>query len=311
LTDIGSFGALFRADFSGLQEPVLVSSVDGVGTKLRVAFMTGIHNTVGYDLVSHCVDDILAQGARPLFFMDYIALGKMEPDVVAGIIEGLSRGCRESGCALIGGETAEMPGFYAPGEYDVAGFIVGIVDRARIIDGRTIQPGDVLLGLTSFGLHTNGYSLARKLLFESAGYQANTYLDELGCAVGEELLKPHRNYLPLLSGLLDSGHIKGLIHLTGGGFPGNIPRVLPDNCAVEINEGSWPVLPVFQLLQRLGNVNRDEMYRTFNMGIGMIVVVAPQHVEAVMQHFTIQNEPVYPLGHVIEGSTDKVRYVNA
>lgn len=309
LSDIGSFGALFRADFGHLGEPVLVASVDGVGTKLRVAFMTGIHDTVGYDLVAHCVNDILVQGARPLFFMDYIALGKMEPDVVESLIEGVSRGCRESGCALIGGETAEMPGFYAPGEYDIAGFIVGVVDRSRLIDGRTIEPGDVLLGLSSLGLHTNGYSLARKLLFETAGYQAKTYVDELGCTVAEELLKPHRNYLPLLSGLLESGQIKGLIHLTGGGFPGNIPRVLPAGCAVEIKEGSWPVLPVFQLLQRLGCVDRDEMYRTFNMGIGMIMVVAPQHVEAVTHHLMVQNEPVYSIGHVVRETAEKVRFI--
>jgi phosphoribosylformylglycinamidine cyclo-ligase len=304
LTDIGSFGALFRADFGVMREPVLVSSVDGVGTKLKVAFLTGVHNTVGYDLVAHCVDDILVQGARPLFFMDYVALGKMEPAVVAQIIEGLARGCREAGCALIGGETAEMPGFYAPGEYDVAGFIVGIVDRARIIDGHSIQPGDVLLGLRSLGLHTNGFSLARRLLFEVAGYQVDTYLDELGCTVGEELLKPHRNYLPLISGVLESGKIKGLVHITGGGFEGNIPRVLPAQCAAEIKEGSWPVLPVFQWLGRLGHLDQREMYRTFNMGIGMIVIVAPEDAAAVEQHFVSQGEPVYTIGQVIEG-TDK------
>ncbi len=310
LTDIGSFGALFRADFGTLREPVLVSSVDGVGTKLRVAFMTGIHNTVGYDLVSHCVDDILVQGARPLFFMDYIALGKMEPETVAQIIEGLARGCQEAGCALIGGETAEMPGFYATGEYDVAGFIVGIVDRAHIIDGHTIEPGDLLFGLPSFGLHTNGFSLARKLLFETAGYQVDAYLDDLGCTVGEELLKPHRNYFPLLSGLLDSGKVKGLIHLTGGGFHGNIPRVLPPHCGVEIKERSWPVLPIFELLQRLGHIDRDEMFRTFNMGIGMVVTVAPEDAETVKQHMASRNEPVYFIGQVVRAADGKVRFVN-
>jgi phosphoribosylformylglycinamidine cyclo-ligase len=302
LTDIGSFGALFRADFGTLREPVLVSSVDGVGTKLKVVFLTGIHNTVGYDLVAHCVNDILVQGARPLFFMDYIALGKMEPAVVAQIMEGLARGCQEAGCALIGGETAEMPGFYAPGEYDVAGFIVGVVDRAHIIDGQTIQPGDVLLGLKSLGLHTNGFSLARKLLFETAGHQANTYLEELGGTVGEELLKPHRNYLPLLSGLLDSGKIKGLIHITGGGFVGNIPRILPVHCAVEIKEGTWPVLPIFGLLQRLGNIDRDEMYRTFNMGIGMIIATSVEDAPEVEAHFQKYHEPCYNIGRVIQGT---------
>ncbi|MBI3950630.1 MAG: phosphoribosylformylglycinamidine cyclo-ligase [Acidobacteria bacterium] len=301
LTEIGGFGALFRADFGGLREPVLVSSVDGVGTKLKVAFMTGIHNTIGYDLVAHCVDDILVQGARPLFFMDYIALAKMELTVVADIVEGLARGCQEAGCALIGGETAEMPGFYAPGEYDVAGFIVGVVDRDHFIDGHTIESGDVLLGLRSLGLHTNGFSLARKLLFETAGYRVDTYLEELGCTVGEELLKSHRNYLPLISGLLDSGKIKGLIHITGGGFTGNIPRVLPDQCAVEIKEGTWPVLPIFELLQRLGNIDRDEMYRTFNMGIGMIVVTSVEDAPGIETYLQSHHEPCYNIGRVTQG----------
>jgi phosphoribosylformylglycinamidine cyclo-ligase len=302
LTEIGGFGALFRADFGSMREPVLVSSTDGVGTKLRIAFLTGIHNTVGYDLVAHCVDDILVQGARPLFFMDYIALGKMEPAVVAQLIEGLARGCQEAGCPLIGGETAEMPGFYAPGEYDVAGFIVGVVDRARLIDGRSIRPGDVLLGLRSFGLHTNGFSLARKLFFDTAGHQVDTFVDELGGTVGEELLKPHRNYLPLLSGLLDSGQIKGLAHLTGGGFWENIPRILPPGCSVEIQEGSWPVLPVFQVLQRLGNVDHHEMYRTFNMGIGMVVIVSAEDAAEVRAHFQNLGEPWYTIGRVTEGN---------
>lgn len=311
LTDIGSFGALFRADFGALREPVLVSSVDGVGTKLKVAFLTGIHNTVGYDLVAHCVNDILVQGARPLFFMDYIALGKMEPALVAQIVEGLARGCQEAGCALIGGETAEMPGFYAPGEYDVAGFIVGIVDRAHLIDGQTIQPGDVLLGLRSLGLHTNGFSLARKVLLETAGYQANTYLEDLGCTVGQELLKPHRSYLPLLSGLIGSGTLRGLIHITGGGFIGNIPRVLPAHCGVEVREGTWPVPPIFRLLQRLGNIDREEMYRTFNMGIGMIVITSPEDAEKVQRHLASYDEPVYLIGNVVEQTGRTVRFIDS
>jgi len=218
LTEIGSFGGMFRADFGRMREPVLVSSADGVGTKLRVAFMTGIHNTVGYDLVGHCINDILVQGARPLFFLDYIAAGRLVPDTIAGVIEGLARGCREAGCVLIGGETAEMPGFYAEGEYDVAGFIVGVVDREKIIDGTRIAPGDKLIAIPSVGLHTNGYSLARKLLFEVAGYEPGTYAEELGCTVAEELLKPHRSYLRAVDGLLDSGIIKGLVHITGGGL---------------------------------------------------------------------------------------------
>src|SRR5262252_808642 len=241
MTEIGSFGGMFRADFSQMKDPVLVSSADGVGTKLRVAFMTGIHNTVGYDLVCHCVNDILVQGARPLFFLDYIAAGKLVPDTVASIVEGLARGCKEAECVLIGGETAEMPGFYNDGEYDVAGFIVGVVDRADIIDGSTILPGDVLIGLPSVGLHTNGYSLARKLLFEVAGFDAQTEVKELGCTASQELLKPHRSYLPSLSGLLQSGFIKGLAHITGGGLLENIPRILPEGTSAEIDAGSWPV----------------------------------------------------------------------
>src|SRR5262245_12908205 len=272
LTEIGSFGGMFRADFRSMEEPVLVSSADGVGTKLRVAFMTGKHNTVGYDLVGHCVNDILVQGARPLFFLDYIAAGKLVPDTIASLIEGLARGCKESGCVLIGGETAEMPGFYGEGEYDVAGFIVGVVDRARIIDGSRIAAGDVLIGLPSVGLHTNGYSLARKLFFEVAGFSADTYVDELGCTAAQELLKPHRSYLGALDCLLNGGVIKGLAHITGGGLLENLPRILPAQTAVQIVEGSWPLLPVFKTLARIGAVSEREMYRTFNMGIGMVVI---------------------------------------
>src|ERR1044071_5609478 len=215
MTEIGSFGGMFRADFAGVKEPVLVSSADGVGTKLRVAFITGVHNTVGYDLVCHCVNDILVQGARPLFFLDYIAAGRLIPETIAAVVEGLARGCKEAGCALIGGETAEMPGFYADGEYDIAGFIVGVVDRARVIDGKRIAPGDVLIGLPSVGLHTNGYSLARKLMFDVAGFAPGARIDELGCTAAEELLKPHPSYLGALDGLLGTGAIKGLAHITG------------------------------------------------------------------------------------------------
>ena len=302
LTEIGSFGGMFRADFAGMKEPVLVSSADGVGTKLRVAFMTGIHNTVGYDLVCHCINDILVQGARPLFFLDYIAAGRLVPETIASVIEGLARGCRESGCALIGGETAEMPGFYTDGEYDIAGFIVGVVDRPRVIDGKRIAPGDVLIGLPSVGLHTNGYSLARKLLFEVAGYEPETRIEELGCTAAEELLKPHRSYLNALDGLLDSGAIKGLAHITGGGLLENIPRILPAGTAVEINLGAWPVLPVYDLLARIGNVARREMYRTFNMGIGMVVVTSAEDAESVRAHLDERSEAHYLVGRVVEGS---------
>src|ERR671924_959899 len=225
LSEIGSFGGMFDGAFPGLKQPVLVASADGVGTKLKIAFATGVHNTVGRDLVNHCVNDILVQGARPLFFLDYIATGKLSPDVVASIIEGVTNGCRENGCVLLGGETAEMPGFYQEGEYDIAGFIVGVVDRAKIIDGKTIGPGDVLLGLPSAGLHTNGYSLARKLFFEGAGYTPGKRLDALGETVGEALLRPHLSYLRPLEGLLDGGAIKALAHITGGGLLENIPRV--------------------------------------------------------------------------------------
>ncbi len=306
LMDIGGFGALFRADFSAYRDPVLVASVDGVGTKLKVATLVGRHDTVGYDLVAHCVNDILVHGARPLFFLDYIAMGKLVPEIVAEIVKGLVRGCRESGCALVGGETAEMPGVYAPGEYDLVGFIVGLVERERLLDGRRIEPGDVVLGLASLGLHTNGYSLARKLFFEVAQWSVQTQVDELGCSVGEELLKPHRNYLPLLGGLLESGRIKGLVHITGGGFLENIPRVLPEGCAVEIREGSWPILPVFRLLQRLGGLEPREMYRTFNMGIGMMVIVAPSDVPVVLEHFRQLGEPAYEIGRVIVGQGEVV-----
>jgi phosphoribosylformylglycinamidine cyclo-ligase len=302
LTEIGSFGGMFRADFRGMKEPVLVSSADGVGTKLRVAFMTGIHNTVGYDLVCHCVNDILVQGARPLFFLDYIAAGKLIPEVVASVIEGLARGCTEARCALIGGETAEMPGFYSEGEYDVAGFIVGVVDRAQIIDGSRISSGDLLIGLPSVGLHTNGYSLARKLFFEVAGYTADSQVEELGCTASEELLKPHRSYLGTLGGLLDTGVIKGLAHITGGGLLENIPRILPEGTAVEITAGTWPELPVYKLLAKFGNVAEREMQRTFTMGIGMVIVVSPQQAPAVREHLETQGDPYYEIGTVVAGS---------
>lgn len=302
LTEIGSFGGMFRPDFAKLKEPVLVSSADGVGTKLRVAFMTGIHNTVGYDLVCHCVNDILVQGARPMFFLDYIAAGRLVPETIASVVEGLARGCREAGCVLIGGETAEMPGFYAEGEYDIAGFIVGLVDRDKIIDGSLIEAGDIVIGLPSVGLHTNGYSLARKLFFEVAGYKTNTHVDELGSTVAEELLKPHRSYLAALDGLLDSGAIKGLAHITGGGLLENIPRILPRGCAVRIAGDSWPVLPVFRLLEKTGNVPEPEMHRAFNMGIGMVIIASPTDAERVRLHLGAVGEPHYDIGRVIEGA---------
>ncbi|HEX5735822.1 MAG TPA: phosphoribosylformylglycinamidine cyclo-ligase [Blastocatellia bacterium] len=302
MTDIGSFGGMFKANFAGMNDPVLVSSADGVGTKLRVAFLTDIHNTVGYDLVCHCVNDILVQGARPLFFLDYIASGRLVPETVEQVIEGLARGCKEAGCALIGGETAEMPGFYADGEYDIAGFIVGSVDAPNIINGSRIAPGDLLVGLPSVGLHTNGYSLARKLFFEVAGYTVDTHVEELGCTVGEELLKPHRSYLGALDGLLESGIIKGLAHITGGGLLENLPRILPNGIAAEIRQGSWPVLPVFRLLAGIGNVSHAEMYRAFNMGIGMVVVVGPESSDRLLAYLDERGEKHYDIGRIVAGN---------
>jgi len=304
LSEIGSFGGMFDGAFPNMAQPVLVASADGVGTKLKIAFATGVHNTVGRDLVNHCVNDILVQGARPLFFLDYIATGKLSPDVVAGIVEGIANGCCENGCVLLGGETAEMPGFYADGEYDIAGFIVGVVDREKIIDGKTIVPGDVLLALPSAGLHTNGYSLARKLFFEVAGYEPNTDLPELGMTAGEALLLPHLSYLKPLDGLLDGKLIKGLAHITGGGLTDNIPRILPEQTAARIARDSWPVPDLFKLLRRVGNVADSEMYRTFNMGIGMVIACAKKEAEIVAQHLRAQGETVYAIGSVIRGNRE-------
>jgi phosphoribosylformylglycinamidine cyclo-ligase len=301
LSDIGSFGGMFDGAFPGMRQPVLVASADGVGTKLKVAFETGVHDTVGRDLVNHCVNDILVQGARPLFFLDYVATGKLSPDVIASVVEGITSGCRENGCVLLGGETAEMPGFYAEGEYDMAGFIVGVVDREHIIDGRTIEAGDVILGLPSAGLHTNGYSLARKLFFEDAGYTVDTHLEESEGTAGQVLLRRHVSYLRALDGLLDRGVIKGLAHITGGGLLENIPRILPEGTAVEIMKGSWPVLPVFNLLQRLGNIDESEMFRTFNMGIGMVVVCDLSEAAGIKNHVESLGEACYEIGRITEG----------
>lgn len=297
LSEIGSFGGMFDGAFPNMRQPVLVASADGVGTKLKIAFVTGTHNTIGRDLVNHCVNDILVQGARPLFFLDYIATGRLSPETIASIIEGITAGCRENGCVLLGGETAEMPGFYADGEYDVAGFIVGIVDREKIIDGKTIEAGDVVLGLPSAGLHTNGYSLARKLFFETPYYKPETFVDELGQTVGDALLQAHLSYLNTLGALLDSGKIKGLAHITGGGLLENIPRILPEGTSVEIKRGSWPVLPVFELMQRLGTIDESEMFRVFNMGIGMVVICAAEDGTAIRNAVN----PCYEIGRVTTG----------
>ncbi len=301
LTEIGSFGALFRADFGRYTDPLLVSSCDGVGTKLKIAFLTGTHHTVGYDLVSHCVSDIMVQGARPLFFMDYIACGKLLPGVVEKVVAGLARGCSETGCALIGGETAEMPDFYAPGEYDLAGFIVGVVDRTRLLDGSRITPGDRLIGLPSAGLHTNGYSLARRIFFDRLGFNVVDVVQELGATVGDLLLAPHQSYFAQLEPLLDSGLLKGMAHITGGGITDNLPRILPASTAAMIARGTWPVLPIFDYMKAAAQIDEGEMYRTFNMGIGMILVVAPTDLPAVRKHFASMNEACYEIGSIVEG----------
>jgi phosphoribosylformylglycinamidine cyclo-ligase len=304
LSEIGSFGGMFDGAFPQMRAPVLVASADGVGTKLKIAFETNVHDTVGRDLVNHCTNDILVQGARPLFFLDYVATGKLSPEVIAAVVEGCAQGCRENGCVLLGGETAEMPGFYAEGEYDIAGFIVGVVDREKVIDGKRIEVGDVLLALPSVGLHTNGYSLARKLFFEVAGFKADTRVEELGMSVGEALLAPHASYLRPLEGLLDGDSIKGLVHITGGGLIENIPRILPEGVGVKINRGAWPVLPIFELMQKLGNVSEPEMYRTFNMGVGMIIVCAKSDVEAIKSHVESRGEACREVGRVVAGARD-------
>ena len=300
LTEIGSFGGMFSAAFPEMSAPVLVASADGVGTKLKVAFDTGIHNTIGQDLVNHCVNDILVQGARPLFFLDYFATGKLSPEVTASVVEGISVACRENGCVLLGGETAEMPGFYADGEYDLAGFIVGVVDKRRVIDGKNIAAGDVVLGLPSSGLQTNGYSLARKLFFEIGGFDVNSYVEELRETVGEALLKTHTSFLKPLENLLDSRKVKGLAHITGGGFLENIPRILPENVSVEIKRGTWNELAIFGLMQKLGNIEEKEMFRTFNMGIGMIVICAESDKEFLKDNLG----KVFEIGKVIEGNRE-------
>jgi phosphoribosylformylglycinamidine cyclo-ligase len=301
LSSIGSFGGLFRLG-SDCRDPVLVSSADGVGTKLKVAFMTGRHGTVGQCLVNHCVNDILVQGAQPLFFLDYLATGRLSPEVAAQVVEGVSTACLENGCALIGGETAEMPGFYAEGEYDIAGFIVGVVEKDRLITGAAIRPGDALLGLRSTGLHTNGYSLARAIVFEHLGLTADAVVDELGCSIGDELLRVHRSYLPVIRPLLDAGLVKGLAHITGGGITENLPRILPPGTSARIDRAAWTPNAVFRYLQRVGNVPDDDMYRTFNMGIGMIVACAADDADRVTVMLQSAGETrVHRIGRIVEG----------
>jgi phosphoribosylformylglycinamidine cyclo-ligase len=286
---------------------VLVSSVDGVGTKLKVAFEMNLHHTVGADLVNHCVNDIAVQGAAPLFFMDYLATGKLQPEVAEKVVTGIAEACKANGCALIGGETAEMPGFYAEGEYDLAGFIVGIADRERILTGKNVQPGDVLIGLPSNGLHTNGYSLARKLLFEVARYTPETFVSEIKNKVGNELMRTHKSYWPVVKKLLDGGLLSAMAHITGGGITENLPRILPRGMAAVVEVNSWPVAPVFEHLQKLGNIAQAEMFRTFNMGVGMVLVLPAPNFKKVQTVLERVGEKGYTIGRIVKGDR-KVQY---
>ena len=301
LSEIGSFGGMFRADLSRYDEPVLVASTDGVGTKIHVAVAADVHDTVGYDLVAHCVDDILVQGAVPLFFMDYVALGRLDPLRVEAIVSGFARACAEFDCPLLGGETAEMPGTYAEDDYDLAGFIVGVVEKRKALP-RGVGAGDALLALPSTGLHTNGYSLARKVLFDVLGHSVGTRLDELDSTVGEALLACHRSYLAALEPLLERDKIRALAHITGGGFAGNIPRVLPKGLGARLRRGSWDVPPIFRVIQRGGDVSDEEMHRTFNMGVGMVAVVSPGDLHDVEHSLERRGETSFVIGSVVEGS---------
>ena len=307
LSEIGGFGGLFAVDKAKYADPVLVSSVDGVGTKLKIAFEMGLHSTVGGDLVNHCVNDIVVQGAAPMFFMDYLATGTLDPAIAEQVVEGIADACKHNGCALIGGETAEMPGFYPDGEYDLAGFIVGVVEREKIITGKDVQIGDIVLGLASNGLHTNGYSLARKLLFEVAHYSPETYVNEIKNKVGNELMRTHKSYWPALKKLIDAQCVVALAHITGGGITENLPRVLPRGTAALIELGSWPVQPIFEHLQQLGNVEQEEMLRTFNMGIGMLLVVPSAKFKKAQTVLEKVGEKAFTVGRIVKGER-KVTY---
>ena len=311
LSDIGSFGGLFRLDTSRCREPVLVTSADGVGTKLKIAFLTGRHETVGADLVNHCVNDILVQGAEPLFFLDYLATGQLSPDVAESVVGGIANACRDSGCALLGGETAEMPGFYGEGEYDLAGFIVGIVDREKVFTGKTITPGDVLVGVPSSGLHTNGFSLARRIVFDQLGLRVDTHVDALGRTVGEALMEPHRSYLSLVRPLLDGGRIKAIAHITGGGITENLPRVLPHGTGAVVDAAAWDMPPLFRWLQQSGDVPIDDMMRTFNMGLGLVIVTAHDRAEQLLEELAARGgRDARVVGEIVAGETPSVSYIN-
>ena len=304
LGDLGGFGGLFALQASKYKEPVLMSGTDGVGTKLRLAFMLDKHDTIGQDAVAMCVNDILVQGAEPLFFLDYLAVGKLDPEQVADVVKGVASACRESGCALIGGETAEMNGFYPEGEYDIAGFAVGVAEKSKLITSEKVKEGDILLGLPSSGVHSNGYSLVRKIVFEHKGFKGNEYIEELGKTIGEELLTPTRLYPQSCLPLLREFDLHGLVHITGGGFYDNIPRALPEALAVEINAETWQVPAIFKLLQQWGNVDWHEMYRTFNMGIGMVLIASVDEAEKIEAFLAARGETVYEIGRVVKGNHD-------
>lgn len=308
IDDIGGFGGMFALDSALYREPVLVSGADGVGTKLRVAMMMDKHDTIGIDAVAMCVNDILVQGAEPLFFLDYLAVGKLFPEKVAAIISGVAEGCKQAGCALVGGETAEMPGFYEEDEYDIAGFSVGVVERSRIINGSDISPGNILVGITSSGLHSNGFSLVRKVLFEIAGYSVNTPIEDLGCTLGEELIKPTRIYVRSILPLLNRYQIMGMAHITGGGLTENIPRILPNGVMAVIDRKTWQVPPVFSLVQKVGGLENGEMYRTFNMGIGMVLVISRDDVDGLLRDIRCGGLETVIIGEIISSSEKGVVY---
>lgn len=306
LTGLGGFGGLFALNKEGYQEPVLVSGTDGVGTKLKLAFEMDKHDTIGIDAVAMCVNDIVVSGAEPLFFLDYLACGKLVPEKIEAIVAGVAEGCVQAGCALVGGETAEMPGMYQDGEYDIAGFSVGIVDRSRIVDGASIRPGDAVIGLASTGVHSNGFSLVRRLLLEQKGYKLDDRIEGLNGTLGQVLLTPTRIYVKSVLALLKQVEVKGMAHITGGGFLENIPRCLPDGASVEIDYGSWPIPPVFSLMQREGSISNNDMFRTFNMGIGMVLIVPEKEAEEALALAGGLGEQAYRLGRVIVGEKSVV-----
>ena len=306
LTGLGGFGALFAPDLDGYEEPVLVSGTDGVGTKLKIAFRMDYHRSIGIDLVAMCVNDILAQGAKPLFFLDYLATGNLDPDQTAEIVKGIATGCKEAGCSLIGGETAEMPEFYLPGEYDIAGFTVGIVDKKDVITGKSIAPGDRVIGLVSSGIHSNGYSLVRKIFFDRMGYNVGDELEKLTRPLGEELITPTRIYVKPVLKILEQFNVKGISHITGGGIKNNLQRILPKNMKASLKSSEWPRPIIFDLISEFGNVDTAEMYRTFNMGIGMILVVSEDETDDVLKSLSEMEEEAYLIGEISEGEKEVI-----